>query len=128
LPDEGSTTFPTLPPFSKKREREGRTIKDGEDSDQPRAYEAQGLDRRKLNLERKKTKHAKHSSIKRTKDLRGVKTLHRGLKKEREGRTIKDGQDSDRPRAREARGLDRKRLKLKQKRTKHVTMQEHSLI
>jgi hypothetical protein len=52
-------------------------------------------------------------------------------KKEHEGRTIKDGQDSDRPRAREARGLDRKRLNLKRKRTKHVTMtqmQEHSLI
>jgi hypothetical protein len=35
------------------------------------------------------------------------------FKKEREGQTIKDGQDPDRPRAREARGLDRKRLNLK---------------
>jgi hypothetical protein len=35
------------------------------------------------------------------------------LKKEHEGQMIKDGQDPDRPRAREARGLDRKRLNLK---------------
>jgi hypothetical protein len=44
-PNEGSTTFPTPPP-----EREGRTAKDGRDSDRPRGREAQGLDRRNLNL------------------------------------------------------------------------------
>jgi hypothetical protein len=77
---EIDTTTP--PPFFLKREREGRTIKDGQDSDRPHAYEARGLDRRKPNFERKKTEHAmirEHSSIKRTKDLGGVKTLHRGL-------------------------------------------------
>jgi hypothetical protein len=57
------------------KEREGRTIKDGQDSDRPRVHEARGLDRRRLNLEQKRTKHAtiqEHSPIKRTKDLRGV--------------------------------------------------------
>jgi hypothetical protein len=57
-------------------------IKDGQDLDRPHAHEARGLDRRKPNLERKKTEHAtirEHSPIKRTKDLGGVKTLHRGL-------------------------------------------------
>jgi hypothetical protein len=52
-------------------------------------------------------------------------------KKEHEGRTIKDGQNFDRPHVREARRLDHKRLNLKQNRTKHVMMtqmQEHSLI
>jgi hypothetical protein len=39
-----------------------------------------GLDRRKPNLEQKKTEHAmirEHSSIEHAKDLGGVKTLHR---------------------------------------------------
>jgi hypothetical protein len=58
-----------------KKEREGRTIKDSQDSNRPRMHEARGLDRRRPNLERKRTKHVtiqEHSSIKCTKDLRGV--------------------------------------------------------
>jgi hypothetical protein len=57
-------------------------IKDSQDSDRPHAHEARGLDRRKPNFERKKTEYAtirEHSSIKRTKDLGGVKTLHQDL-------------------------------------------------
>jgi hypothetical protein len=46
------------------------------------------------------------------------------LKKEREGRTIKDGQDPDRPRAHEARGLDRRRPNLERKRIKRATIQK----
>jgi hypothetical protein len=41
-----------------KKEREGRTIKDGRDPDRPRTHEAQGLDYRRPNLERKRTKRA----------------------------------------------------------------------
>jgi hypothetical protein len=57
-PNEGSTTFSTPPPFFLKREHEGRTIKDGQDSDRPHAHEARGLDRKKPNPERKKAGHA----------------------------------------------------------------------
>jgi hypothetical protein len=57
-------------------------IKDGQDSDRPRVHKARGLDRKKLDLKRKRARHVtmrEHSSIKRTKVLGGVKTLHRGL-------------------------------------------------
>jgi hypothetical protein len=50
-PNEGSMTFPTPPLFFLKREHEGRTTKDSQDSDRPHAYEARGLDRKKPNLE-----------------------------------------------------------------------------
>jgi hypothetical protein len=57
-------------------------IKDGQDSDRPHTHQARGLGCRKPNFERKKTEHVtirEHSPIKRTKDLEGVKTLHRDL-------------------------------------------------
>jgi hypothetical protein len=82
-PNEGSTTFPHPSSLFLKREHEGRTIKDGQDSDRPHAHEARGLDRRKPNLEWKKTGHAMtqgRSLIERVKDLEGVKILHRGLR------------------------------------------------
>jgi hypothetical protein len=72
--------FPTPPPFSKKREREGRTIEDGRDSDRPRAYEAQGLDRKtEPRNEKIQTTIRDHSPVERIKDLGGVQILHRGL-------------------------------------------------
>jgi hypothetical protein len=46
------------------------------------------------------------------------------LKKERESRAIKDDQDPDRPRAHEARGLDRRRPNLERKRTKRTMIQK----
>jgi hypothetical protein len=70
--------------------------------------------------------HRRPSELVQTRVVRRSPPSSLFLKREHEGQTIKDGRDSDRPHAREARGLGRRKPNLERKKTEHAMIREHS--